>query len=95
MTLHVRAQSIGKKLNRLLIFNGGQFIGEYERSQAADIPRKTAEIANAESLLVAVFHKHGQFVVRWEGVARKKSIRVAGTEVSEVPKAAWTKPSWE
>ena len=95
MSLHIRVQAVGKKLNRLLVFSEGTYIGEYERSQKADIPRKKIEIANAESLLLSVFRKHGEFVVRWDGSARKKSVRVQGSEVTVIPKSAWEAPSWQ
>ena len=48
MALKVTTESIGTKLHRLWIYNDGTLIGEYERSQAADIGRKRKEVANAE-----------------------------------------------
>ena len=92
--LSVKPVLIGKKLHRMEIFSGGQFIGEYERSQAADIDRKTREINCASKLLLEIFRKHGQFVVRWDGSEHKKSIRVNEIEVGTVPKECWRKPSW-
>lgn len=94
MALHVTASAIAKKLHQLLIYYDGALIGEYERSQQADIARKKKEVANAESVLLAIYKKHGQFVVRWNSTAQKKSIRVDGIEVGVVPKSAWETPSW-
>lgn len=94
MPLHVRAEAIGKKLSRLLTFHDGTFIGEYERSQAADISRKKGEIAKAEQFLLSVYRKHGPFVVRWDGATRTKSVRINETPTYEVPKEHWEKPSW-
>jgi hypothetical protein len=93
--LDVKAELIGKKLYRLEIYYGGTFIGEYERSQAKDIERKTKEINLAAELLLSIFRENGVFVVRWDGEGRKKSIRVDGTEVGIVPNDCWQKPSWE
>ena len=95
MPLRVRSELIGSKLHRLLIFQDGQYIGEYERSQEADIERKKAEIRNAEAELLGIYRRHGEFVVRWDGAKRQKSVRVKGTEVGTVPRAAWERPSWE
>lgn len=93
--LVVKPELIGKKLNRLDIFHDGQHIGEYERSQAADIDRKIDEINAASNLLLETYRKHGQFVVRWDGSQQKKSVRVNDIEVSSIPKECWRKPSWE
>ncbi|MDZ8187431.1 MAG: hypothetical protein RMX96_21610 [Nostoc sp. ChiSLP02] len=93
MTLFVRSEPIGKKMNRLLIESNGTFIGEYERSQQADIERKTEEINAAETTLLSIYEKYGKFCVRWDGKAKKKSIRVKGIEVGTIPKAAWRTPS--
>lgn len=96
MALRVTATPIGKKLNQLLIFDDKTFIGEYERSQKADIARKKREIQNAEELLLTIFRNHKQpFVVRWDGAARAKSIRVNGVEVNTIPKSMWETPSWQ
>lgn len=96
MTLVVRTTRIGDKLNRLDVYLGDVLIGEYERSQDADIARKKAEIQNASDLLVWVYEKFGQrFVVRWDGIHRRKSIRVGDNEVSIIPKALRETPSWE
>lgn len=93
--LIVKTESIGKKLNRLDIFNNGQLIGEYERAQEADIERKIQEINCASDMLLEVYSKHGEFVVRWNGSEHKKSVRVNDFEVASIPKECWKKPSWE
>lgn len=96
MSVHIRAESIGKKLHRLHISIDGIYIGEYERSQAADINRKTAEIDAAQAILLSLFRKHGELCVRWDGKGRRKSVRRAdGVEVGEIPKSAWRTPSWQ
>ena len=95
MALTVSVKSIGERLFQLLIYSDGMYIGEYERSQEADVERKKREIANAEAVLLEVFRKHGPFVVRWNRQARQKSIRVNDVQVGTVPKAAWETPSWE
>ena len=94
-TLVVKDEKIGKKLNRLYIFHEGRLIGEYERSQDADIERKIEEINAASNLLLETYKQHGQFKVRWDGLHHKKSIRVNDIEVGSVPKKCWRKPSWE
>ena len=86
---------IGTKLHRLEIWHDGQFIGEYERAQEADIARKTDEIRAALSILLDVFKVHGQFVVRWNGARRSKIVSVNGVEVTIIPTNCWRKPSWE
>lgn len=96
MPVHVRAELIGEKLHLLRIIIDGTDIGEYEKSQKADIDRKTAEIIAAKDLLLDLFQKHGELHVRWDGKGRKKSVRSAdGVEVGTIPKSAWGKPSWE
>jgi hypothetical protein len=95
MSLTVDAQPLGIKLHRLAISNDGLFIGEYERSQAADIQRKIEEIKCALPLLLHVFLRKGEFVVRWDSKRRLKSIRVNGVEVGQVPVRCWRTPSWE
>lgn len=95
MSLVVNAQLIGKKFHRLAILNDGQFIGEYERSQEADIERKKEEIKCALSKLVEIHRSRGEFVVRWDGRRRVKSIRVNGIEVDQIPIECWRRPSWE
>lgn len=94
MTLFVRVEPI-KKMNRLRIESNGTFIGEYEKSQQADIDRKIEEINAAETTLLSIYEKYGEFCVRWDGKARKKSIRVKGIEVGSIPKAAWRPASWQ
>ncbi len=95
MTISVHAEPATKTLYRLSIYNDGQYIGEYERSQEPDIERKKAEIRDAQELLLAIFQKYGEFCVRWDGKDRKKSVRVDGIEVGVVPKSAWKTPSWQ
>jgi hypothetical protein len=95
MQLTVVTKSLGTKLNELLIYLGPTLIGEYERSQDADLARKKREIQNIEDLLIWIYEKHGHFIVRWNGEARHKSVRVAEVEVCVIPKIAWEAPSWE
>ncbi len=96
MSVIVRAELIGAKLHRLRIVVDGVEIGEYERSQEADISRKTAEVVAAKDLLLSLFQKHGELCVRWDGKNRKKSVRRAdGAEVGIIPDSAWRTPSWE
>ena len=96
MSVRIRAESIGPKLHRLRMFIDGTDIGEYERSQEADIDRKKAEIVAAQALLLSLFLKHGALCVRWVRKSRKKSVRRAdGVEVGVIPKSAWRTPSWQ
>lgn len=95
MSIVVRTESIGIKLHRMHMYNGEVYVGEYERSQKADIKRKEAEISAATDVLLALFQKHGELCVRWDGKARKKSIRAGGIEVGVIPKSAWKAPSWQ
>ena len=95
MGLRVDAQLLGTKLHRLMISHDGQFIGEYERVQEADIERKKAEIKCALAMLLAIHRSKGEFVVRWDGKRRVISIRVNGVEVGQVPVQCWRRPSWE
>lgn len=95
MTLRVDAQPIGKKLYRLRIFYDGQFIGEYERTQGADIERKKQEVECASDLLLTIYRSTGEFLVRWDKKRCVKAIRVNGVEVGQVPKGCWRRPSWE
>lgn len=95
MTIAIVTTPIGKKLHRLDIYIDGQYIGQYERSQEADIERKQAEIVAAESLLRSLFQHHGEIVVRWNNERGVKSVRrIDGMEVGVIPKYAWQKPSW-
>lgn len=93
MPIFVRTEPIGTKLHRMLMYNDEVYVGEYERSQEADIQRKKAEIAEATDVLLALFQNHGEICVRWDG--RKKSIRAGGIEVGVIPKSAWKAPSWQ
>ncbi len=92
MALSVIQESVGKKLNRLLIYSNGCYIGEYERSHDAHVERKKAEISAAESTLLSIFEKHGEFRVRWNGQTHQKSIRANDIEVGVIPKNAWRAP---
>lgn len=77
MQFTVVTKSPGAKLREMLIYAGSPQIGEYERSQDADIERKKLEIENVADLLVWVHSKHGRFTVRWDGETRHKSVRAA------------------
>lgn len=95
MTVAVRAEVIGAKFHRLLIFIDQVPIGEYERAQAADIDRKTEEVVAAEAELRSLYEQHGELVVRWDRKAREKVIgRLDGVRVGSIPKHAWRTPSW-
>jgi hypothetical protein len=98
MSLTVKSQAIpNSRLHRRLIYNEGLQIGEYERSQAADIRRKTEEVLATEDLLLEIYRRHGAFCVRWTRAGRKKSIRLGGPdgrEIGVIPKSAWRKPTW-
>ena len=95
MSLRIDAQPIGVKLHRLMIYHDGQLIGEYERSQAADIERKTREIQKALPKLLEIFRERGEFQVRWNGQKNAKSVRVNGIEVWQIPRECWETPSWD
>lgn len=95
MPIVVHTEPIGTNLHRMLMYNGEEYVGEYERSQEANIKRKKAEIAEATDVLLALFQNHGELCVRWDGKARKKSIRSGGFEVGVIPKSAWKAPSWQ
>lgn len=75
MPLRVVIEPAGTTLYRLYIWDGDQEIGEYERTRAADLERKKAEIASAAGYLLDLFAKRGRFIVRWDGVAREKVVR--------------------
>jgi hypothetical protein len=57
-----------------LIYAGSTQIGEYERSQDADIERKKLEIENIADLLTWVHSKHGRFI-RSMGRRYKSQVR--------------------
>jgi hypothetical protein len=94
MGITVRAHLLGTKLHRLDVVADGQFVGEYERSQEADITRKTKEVRCASELLLAVHYKYGEFKVRWNSARRAKVIYVNGVERVVIPEQCWEKPSW-
>ena len=95
MPLQVDAQRLGVKFHRLEIRYDGELIGEYERSQAADIDRKTREIACALPRLLEIYRTQGLFQVRWDGRNNSKSVRVNGVEVWRIPRECWRQPSWK
>jgi hypothetical protein len=67
MSLRVDPQLLGTKFYRMAIYFEGKLLGEYERSQAADIDRKTEEIQCALPKLLEISQTHGEFRVRWDG----------------------------
>lgn len=95
MPVHVESQPTGIKLHRLAISSDGVFIGEYERSQAADIQRKIEAIECALPSLLSVCNDKGEFVVRWDSKRRVKSICVNDVEVGQVEIHCWRTPSWK
>jgi hypothetical protein len=95
MQLEIVTKSLGTKLNEVQIYAGSTQIGEYERSQDADIERKKREIESVADLLIWVHSKHGRFTVRWNGDLKQKSVRVADIEVCIIPRIAWETPSWQ
>jgi hypothetical protein len=95
MDIVIDHQPVGRKLHRLEIRHDGQCIGEYERSQSADIERKKDEIRSAQRLLLQIHRQYGKFQVRWSRDRREKVIYVQGTERGVIPKSCWRKPSWQ
>lgn len=93
--MNVISHSLGKRLHRLEIWHDGEYLGEYERSNESDIPRKTEEIGAALPLLLSIARKHGAFVVRWSGDRRAKLVYVDNLQVGEIPKSCWRRPSWQ
>ena len=94
MPLTVTASLVSAKYSQLLIFDGQQQIGEYERSQKADIGRKKQEVLNAQADLRKIFQIHGPFVVRWsKGTKVIRNSR--GVQVATVDREHWEKPSWQ
>jgi hypothetical protein len=94
MKIEVKTEAI-KTRYRLQIYADGTHIGEYETSNESEIARKILEIEAAIDILLETYNKHGKFKVDWDNKNRKKSIRINGVEVGEVPRSAWKKPSWE
>ena len=94
MTVRIQIEKIGKKLHRLQIYVDEKYIGEYERSQESDIDRKKQEILASIDVIVGIYKEQGEFVVRWDGANKKKSIRINNSEVGVIPRSAWRKPSW-
>ena len=95
MPLTIRAHPIGTKLHQLEIECDGRRLGEYERSQRADIERKTREVESALAELLEIERRHGQFVVRWNSVRREKVIYVDSAEVGTIAVKHWKTPSWK
>ena len=94
MPLTVTSVPMSTRYNQLLIFNGRTQIGEYERSQKADIARKKQELLNAEKDLLRILHSHGPFVVRWSKGA--KEVRNSqGVKVGVIARRHWERPSWQ
>jgi len=91
----IRVTPQGAKLFRLEVYCDDVCIGEYERSNEREIARKEDEIHAAFGFLVDIYQKHGEWVVRWDGTKRQKSVRVEDQEVAILPKHYWRRPSWE
>lgn len=91
MTLAVDVEpTSGPKLFRLVIRDGDQVIGEYERSTVNQIERKKAEIASAADDLLDLFRRHGPFKVRWDGAAGAKVVKdELGNAIGEISKDHW------
>jgi hypothetical protein len=84
------------KINRLEIWRGTHFLGEYERSNDREVARKIGEIRSALTQLLDAYQKHGPFKVRWDGKARRKVVRGAGgEEIAVIAREHWGRPSWE
>lgn len=94
MTLHVVAEPESTTLYRLEVWDGTHLIGEYERSQHADIGRKAAEVNAAADYLLELFDQHGPFVVRWDGGTREKVVRDQHrNRIGQIPREHWRQPS--
>jgi hypothetical protein len=95
LTVSVEPTS-GASRFRLMIHDGDQIVGEYERTGEKDIERKKAEIASAAYYLLELFRKHGCLVVRWDGVERAKVVKDDdGNKIGEISKEHWRTPSWQ
>lgn len=85
-----------RKMNRLEIWRGTEFLGEYERSKDGEVDRKIEEIRSALALLLDIYRKYGSFQVRWDGKTRRKVVRVvSGEEPAAIGREHWRKPSWQ
>ena len=91
----IKVSPITPKRYSLEVYSGDDRIGEYERSGERDIERKKDEIEAAFNFLLDIYKKHGEWVVRWDGTERQKSVRVEGQEVAILPKDYWGRPSWK
>lgn len=95
MALQVIVTAISNERNMLEIMDGATRIGEYERSQDADVIRKKQEITNAESFLRDLFATYGALQVRWNNARGEKVVyNASGVEVGTIPKSCWETPSW-
>jgi hypothetical protein len=92
--LLIEATPATPTMYQLDVYWNDKHIGQYERSNSREVQRKILEIQGAFRLLLDVYEKHGEWVVRWDGQARQKSIRVNGREVGIIPKDYWGRPSW-
>jgi len=88
----VKVEQVSPRLSRLEVYCR---IGEYERSSAEEVERKKEEIEAAFDFLLNIYKKHGEWVVRWDGTNRQKSVRVEDQEVAILPKEYWRRPGWE
>lgn len=90
MNLHVDVEPIGSTLFKLVIRDGDQVIGEYERSQAQHIERKKSEIAAAAEYLLERYRLHGPFIVRWDGASHAKVVKdETGNQIGKIPPEHW------
>ena len=95
MALRVFVELTDRTLKTLLVYDGDQFIGEYERSKQNEVARKQVEILNAESFLRKIYRDHGPFVVRWSNRERTKVVTAGGRRIATVPREYWETPSWK
>jgi hypothetical protein len=93
---------------RLDLFSEGVYIGEYERSWAAeesgDLKAKVREAEGASDLLIEASERtaNGKVTVRWNGETREKEIRTYAEgrndpgrgepAIARIPKRFWRKP---
>jgi hypothetical protein len=93
---------------RLDLYREGVFIGEYERSRAAeesgDLAAKVGEAEGASDLLIEASERtaNGKITVRWNGETRQKEIRTYAEgradpgrgepAIAPIPKRFWRKP---
>jgi hypothetical protein len=93
---------------RLDLYHEGVYIGEYERSWAAeesgDLAAKVGEAEGASDLLIEASKRtdNGKITVRWNGQTREKEIRTYAEgrndpgrgepAIALIPKPYWRKP---